>query len=95
MLLTTYNQKEFLIESKLKGFWGVFLLHLDLQIFIGEGGDEVKWAFYSITFCKKILNSILMSVSMCIQKEFLIESKLNGFSGVLLFLLDLAVPLLP
>ena len=36
MPLTTGNQKEFLIESKLIGFWGDFLLHLDLEIFIGE-----------------------------------------------------------
>ena len=42
MPLTTCNQKEFLIESKLNGFLGVFLLHLDLEIFIGERGDEVK-----------------------------------------------------
>ena len=34
MPLTTCNQKEFLIESKLNGFF--FLLHLDLEIFIGE-----------------------------------------------------------
>ena len=42
MLMTTCNQKEFLIESKLNGFLGVFLLHLDLEIFIGERGGEVK-----------------------------------------------------
>ena len=42
MSLTTCNQKEFLIESKLNGFWGVFLLHLDLEIFKGDRGDEVK-----------------------------------------------------
>ena len=43
MPLTTCNQKEFLIESKLKGFWGVFYyIWLDLEIFIGERGDEVK-----------------------------------------------------
>ena len=42
MPLTTCNQKKFLIESKLKGFLGGFLLHLDLDIFIGERGDEVK-----------------------------------------------------
>ena len=29
-------------------------------------------------------------VSICTQKEFLIESKLNGFWGVLLLLFDLA-----
>ena len=29
MPLTTCNQKEFLIESKLNGFLGVYLLHLD------------------------------------------------------------------
>ena len=33
-------------------------------------------------------------MSICTQKEFLIESKLNGFWGVLLLLLELAVPLL-
>ena len=42
MPLTTCNQKEFLIESKLNGFFWVFLLHLDLETFIGERGDEVK-----------------------------------------------------
>ena len=36
-----------------------------------------------------------MPVSICTQKEFLTESKLNGFFGVLLLLLDFAVPLLP
>ena len=36
MPLTTCTQKEFLIESKLNGFWGVFLLHLHLEFFIGE-----------------------------------------------------------
>ena len=36
MAVTMCTQKEFLIESKLNGFWGVFLLHLDLEIFIGE-----------------------------------------------------------
>ena len=42
MPLTTGNQTEFLIESKLNGFFGVFLLHLDLEISIGERGDEIK-----------------------------------------------------
>ena len=42
MPLTTCNQKEFLIKSKLCGFWKVFLLYLDLEIFIGEREDEVK-----------------------------------------------------
>ena len=36
MPLTTCNQKEFLSESKLNVFFGVFLLHLGLEIFIGE-----------------------------------------------------------
>ena len=42
MPLTAHNQKEFLIESKSNGFLGGFLLHLELEIFIGERGDEVK-----------------------------------------------------
>ena len=42
MPLTTCNQKEFFIGSKLNRFGGVFLLHLDLEIFIVERGDEVK-----------------------------------------------------
>ena len=36
MPLTTCNLKEFSMESKLNGFLGVFLLHLGLEIFIGE-----------------------------------------------------------
>ena len=36
MPLSTCNQKEFLIESKLNGFVGVLLLLLDLEIFIWE-----------------------------------------------------------
>ena len=52
MPLTTCNQKEFLNESKLNGFFGIFPLHLDLEIFIRERGDEVKRALYSVTFCK-------------------------------------------
>ena len=28
--------KDFLIESKLNGFWGILLLLLDLEIFIWE-----------------------------------------------------------
>ena len=32
-----------------------------------------------------------MPVSICTQKEFLIESKLNGILGVLLLLLDLEI----
>ena len=55
MPLITCNQREFLIESKLNGFLGGFLLHLvGLKIFIGERGDEVKWAFF-----KKILSNFL------------------------------------
>ena len=40
MPLSTCNQKEFLIESKLNGFLGVLLLLLDLEKF--HMGDEVK-----------------------------------------------------
>ena len=32
-----------------------------------------------------------MPLSTCSQKDFLIESKLNGFMGVLLLLLDLEI----
>ena len=42
MPCSTYNQKEFLIESISNGFSGVFMLHLDLEIFIGERRGEVK-----------------------------------------------------
>ena len=31
-----------------------------------------------------LVNSILMPVTLCTQKEFWIESELNGFGGVLL-----------
>ena len=34
MPLSTCNQKEFLIKSKLNVFWGVLLLLLDLEIFM-------------------------------------------------------------
>ena len=43
MPLTLCKQKEFLMKSKLNGFCFFFLLHLDLEIFIGERGDEVKF----------------------------------------------------
>ena len=43
MPLTLGTQEEFLIERKLNGLFGVFLLHLDLETFIGERGDEVKF----------------------------------------------------
>ena len=36
MPLSTCNQRDFLIESKLNGFLGVLLLPLDLEIFIWE-----------------------------------------------------------
>ena len=36
MPLSTCNQKDFLIESKLNGFLGVLLLLLVLEIFIWE-----------------------------------------------------------
>ena len=36
MPFTMCNRKGFLIDSKLNGFVGDFLLHLDLEIFIGE-----------------------------------------------------------
>ena len=36
MPLSTCNQKDFLIESKLNGFLGVLLLLFDLEIFIWE-----------------------------------------------------------
>ena len=51
MPLTACNQKAFSIESKLSGFFlcvcvggggGFCYIWLDLEIFIGETGDEVK-----------------------------------------------------
>ena len=36
MPLSTCNQKEFFIESKLNEFWGVLLLLLDFEMFICE-----------------------------------------------------------
>ena len=36
MSLTTCSQKEIVIESKLNGFLCFFLLHLYLEIFVGE-----------------------------------------------------------
>ena len=42
MRVTTCKQKDFLIELKLNGFWGDFLLYLDLEIFIGVRENEVK-----------------------------------------------------
>ena len=42
MPLTMCKLKELLIESNLNGFWMGFLLHLNLEIFIGEREDEVK-----------------------------------------------------
>ena len=91
MPLTTCNQKEFLIESKLNGFLRGFLLHVvGLK---GEREDEVKLAFSKTTrnILSNFVNRILMPVSICPQKEFLIESKLNGFWGVLLLLLDIEI----
>ena len=35
MAILNWDFTEFLIESKLNGFCGVFLLHLNLEIFIG------------------------------------------------------------
>ena len=40
MPLSTCNQKEFLIESKLNGFWGVLLLLWDSRNF--HMGGEAK-----------------------------------------------------
>ena len=42
-------------------------------------------------FWGNLVNGILMPVTLCTQKEFLIESKLNGFWGVLLLLLNLEI----
>ena len=58
---STCNQKDILIESKLNGILGGFVVSLGFRNF--HMGGEVKC-------CKKILNSILMPVSICTQKEF-------------------------
>ena len=91
MPLITCNQKEFFDCMKIKWFLEVLLLHLDLEISIGE----VKWAFFQKpldNFLWKFGNSILMPMTVCIQKEFWIESKLKVFWGeVLLLHLDLEI----
>ena len=74
------TQKEVLIESILKRISGIFVVTLGLRNFHMWG--EVKWTFlknYSIIFLWNLENIILMQVTLCIQKEFWIESKLNGF----------------
>ena len=76
-------------------FWGGFLLHLDLEIFIGERVDEVKWAFYTITFCKFFWNSILMPVSICTQKWIFVWIKVKSILGGFVVTLGLGVLLLP
>ena len=40
-------------------------------------------------FLQNYVNSIVMPVSVCTQKKFLIESKLNGFWGVFIVTLGL------
>ena len=45
-------------------------------------GGEVKWDFFQKpldNFLWKFGNSILMPLTLCTQKKFLIESNLNGF----------------
>ena len=57
-------------------------------------GGEVKWPFFQKpldNFSWKFGNSILMPLTLCIQKEFLIESKLNGFWFFFLLHLDLEI----
>ena len=64
---------------KIKWIWGVLLLLFDLEIFMW---GEVKWTFlknYSLIFLWNLVKIILMQVTLCIQKEFWIESKLNAF----------------
>ena len=57
-------------------------------------GGEVKWVFFQKpldNFLWKCGNSILMPVTLCTQKEFLIESKLNWSLGGFRLLLDLEI----
>ena len=75
MPLTLCTQKEFLIE--LNGFWLFFTF--GLRNF--HRGGEAKWAFFQKpldNFLWKFGNSILMPLTLCTQKVFLIESNLNG-----------------
>ena len=75
MPLTLCTQKEFLIESKLNGFWFFFSITFGLWNF--HRGGEVKWAFFQkslYNFLWKFGNSILMPLTLCTQREFLIES---------------------
>ena len=52
MPVSICTQKEFLIESKLNGFWGVLLLLLDLEIFIWEVKGPV--VVFGDGFCGRV-----------------------------------------
>ena len=71
------------ILNWIKNKWIFFLsfaVTFILENFHREG--EVMWPFFQKTldnFLWKFGNSILMPLTLCTQKEFLIESNLNGF----------------
>ena len=85
------TQKEVLIESILKRILGIYVVTLGLRNFHMWG--EVKWTFlknYSIIFCE-ILWIYPNASDFVHSKGFWIDSKLNGFLGVLLLHLDLEI----
>ena len=65
--------------------------------FWGFHRGEGRWSKVSVfqklldNILQNFVNSILMPVPIGTQKEFLIESKSNGFWGVLLLLLNLEI----
>ena len=53
MPVSICTQKEFLIETKLNGFWGVFVVTLGLEIFI--------WEVSKVNFSENLLDNFFFN----------------------------------